>query len=214
MWELRWILLGMGALLIAGVYLWNRKPFSISFKSGSDPGKRAEPSISAIEAENSADAESPSEEIEPTSRSTQRQRTDRVVTLRLIGHGQAELSCEHAVRALRNAGLVHGEYGIFHYVPENPTDEPSFSVANLTEPGSFNVTESNDTTIPGMSFFIVLPGPADPIASFDAMVKTARRISQELNAELFDERGSSWSIQRERYIREEIIEYHHQLSRF
>jgi cell division protein ZipA len=107
---------------------------------------------------------------------------------------------------------VHGEFGIFHYLPINPTDEPSFSVANLTEPGSFNVTESNDSTIPGMSFFIVLPGPADPIASFDAMVKTARRISQELNAELFDEHGSSWSIQRERYIREEIIEYRHQLS--
>jgi cell division protein ZipA len=212
MWELRWILLGMGALLIAGVYLWNRKPFSVSFKSRSDPGERAEPSISTTEAESSSDAESPPEEIKPTSRPTQRQRTDRVVTLRLIGHGQTELSCEHAVRALKNAGLVHGEYGIFHYLPKNPTDEPSFSVANLTEPGSFNVTESTDSTIPGMSFFIVLPGPADPIASFDAMVNTARKVSQELNAELFDERGSSWSIQRERYIREEIIEYRHQLS--
>ena len=213
MWELRWILLGMGALLIGGVYLWNRKPFSISFKSRFGPGERAEPSISTIEAEDSQDAESSPKEVEPTSRPTQRQRADRVVTLRLIPHGQAELSCEHAVRALRNAGLVHGEYGIFHYLPKNPTDEPSFSVANLTEPGSFNVTESNDSTIPGMSFFIVLPGPADPIASFDAMIKTARRISQELNAELFDEHGSSWSIQRERYIREEIIEYRHQLSR-
>ena len=213
MWELRWILLGMGALLIGGVYFWNRKPFSISFKSRSDPGERAEPSISTIEAENSHDAESSPKEIEPTSRPTQTQRADRVVTLRLIPHGQAELSCEHAVRALRNAGLVHGEYGIFHYLPKNPTDEPSFSVANLTEPGSFNVTESDDSTIPGMSFFIVLPGPADPIASFDAMIRTARRISQELNAELFDEHGSSWSIQRERYIREEIIEYRHQLSR-
>ena len=212
MWELRWILLGMGALLIAGVYLWNRKPFSVSFKSRSDPGERAEPSISTTEAESSSDAESPPEEIELTPAPTQRQRTDRVVTLRLIAHGQAELSCEHAVRALKNAGLVHGEYGIFHYLPKDPTDEPSFSVANLTEPGSFNVTESNDSTIPGMSFFIVLPGPADPIASFDAMVNTARKVSQELNAELFDERGSSWSIQRERYIREEIIEYRHQLS--
>jgi len=30
---------------------------------------------------------------------------------------------------------------------------------------------------------------------------------------LHDERGSSWSVQRERYVREEIIEYRHQLER-
>ena len=212
MWELRWILVGMGALLIAGVYLWNRKPFSLSFRSGSPAAERAEPSISAIDDRNSPDADPPPEEVVPTSIPPLNQRTDRVVTLRLIGQEQEELSCDRVVRALKDAGLVHGQYGIFHYLPENITDESSFSVANLTEPGSFNVTEPNDSTIPGMSFFIVLPGPADPIASFDAMVQTAKRIAQELDAELFDERGSSWSIQRERYIREEIIEYRHQLS--
>ena len=211
--ELRWILLGMGTLLIAGVYLWNRKPFSISFRSRPDELDRAEPSISAIEAEKAPDSEPPSEVSKPTSQAPQRQRTDRVVTLRLIGQRQAELSCEEAVRALRDAGLVHGQYGIFHYPPGNAGDEPCFSVANLTEPGSFNVTDESDSTISGMSFFIELPGPADPIVSFDAMVQTARRIAQELNAELFDEHGSSWSIQRERYVREEIIEYRHQVSR-
>jgi cell division protein ZipA len=64
-----------------------------------------------------------------------------------------------------------------------------------------------------MSFFMVLPGPGDPVARFDTMVSTARAMAVELDAELYDDRGSSWSIQRERYVREEIIEYRHQLER-
>ncbi len=67
MWELRWILLGMGVLLIAGVYVWSRKPFDVSFRWGSDEQERAEPTIS---------------EIGTTSgHPTQRRGTDKVVTL-------------------------------------------------------------------------------------------------------------------------------------
>ena len=89
----------------------------------------------------------------------------------------------------------------------------AFSVASLTEPGSFDLEHSGDTTIAGLSFFVVLPGTDDPVARFDAMVETARALSVELAADLFDERGSSWSSQRERYLREELIEYRHQFER-
>jgi FtsZ-interacting cell division protein ZipA len=44
------------------------------------------------------------------------------------------------------------------------------------------------------------------------MVQTARSLAHDLEAELHDEKGSSWSIQRERYVREEIIRYRHQLE--
>jgi len=132
------------------------------------------------------------------------------VTLRLIPRG-AELTAEHAVVALRNAGLEHGRYAIFHR-PLGANRE-GFSVASLTEPGSFDLDHLDDSTIAGLSFFVVLPGAGDPVARFDAMVETARAMSVELAADLFDERGSSWSSQRERYLREELIEYRHQVER-
>ncbi len=213
MWELRWILLGMGVLLIAGVYIWSRKPFAISFRSGSDDLERAEPTISEIAAAHPSDTRGAPEDTATSPAHTQSRGTDKVVTLRFIGREHTGLSGEQAVFALREAGLVHGKYGIFHYLQGEESDEPLFSVANLTEPGSFDVTDFEDVTIPGMSFFMVLPGPGDPVVSFDAMVQTARALTQELDAELFDERGSSWSIQRERFIREEIIEYRHQQTR-
>ena len=86
-------------------------------------------------------------------------------------------------------------------------------MASLTEPGSFDLEHLQGTTIAGLSFFVVLPGTGDPVARFDAMVETARALSVELAADLHDERGSSWSVQRERYLREEIIEYRHQVER-
>jgi FtsZ-interacting cell division protein ZipA len=45
------------------------------------------------------------------------------------------------------------------------------------------------------------------------MVALARNLADDLDGVILDERGSSWSIQRERYVREEIIQFHHQLSR-
>jgi cell division protein ZipA len=112
---------------------------------------------------------------------------------------------------LRNAGLEHGRYAIFHR--QLGTNREGFSVASLTEPGSFDVENLGAGTIAGLSFFVVLPGNGDPVARFDAMVETARALSVELAADLFDERGSSWSSQRERYLREELIEYRHHFER-
>jgi cell division protein ZipA len=133
------------------------------------------------------------------------------VALRLIPR-DGELSSERAVLALRGAGLQHGRFGIFHRLADG-VGEALFSVASLTEPGSFNLANLSETTIAGLSFFVVLPGEGDPVARFDTMIETARALAVELDADLHDERGSSWSIQRERYVREEIIEYRHQLER-
>jgi cell division protein ZipA len=84
-----------------------------------------------------------------------------------------------------------------------------FSVASLVEPGNFDLSNIKEQQIPGVSIFMVLPGPMDGAEAFDLMTETARALSQSLNAELLDESGSTLSIQRERYLREEIIQYQH-----
>jgi FtsZ-interacting cell division protein ZipA len=44
------------------------------------------------------------------------------------------------------------------------------------------------------------------------MISAARTLSRSLDADLLDESGSSLSIQRERYLREEIIQFEHEIS--
>jgi cell division protein ZipA len=250
MWELRWVLLGLGGLLIIGIYFRGKLPFAgraaalrealPRFRlrgraeptlSGDEPsvadfGGGSEPHIGALAQSDADGAQVIRGRIEPAFESdsgepvpvcddsTPRESfspdaPERVIALRFVAKA-AELNLQEAMLALRAAGLEHGRYGVFHRVAGSGSAEPLFSVANLTEPGSFDLTAAAERTLPGMSFFMVLPGAGDPVERFDNMVETARALARELEAELFDDRGSSWSIQRERYVREEVIRYRHQ----
>jgi cell division protein ZipA len=215
MWELRWVLVGLGAALIAGMYLWGRGTFKRllpereqvkrwmpAHSDADDPWATPMPTDSELIESEANDAD-----VSPPSATP-----DRIITIRFVAKNK-ELSCGKVILALRAAGMQHGRYGIFHRVGNAGTDDPLFSVANLTEPGSFDLSNLEKSTIPGMSFFMTLPGSGDPVTAFDLMVETARSLAHDLDAELHDEKGSSWSIQRERYLREEIIEYRHQRAR-
>ena len=198
MWELRWVLIILGLVVIGCVY-W------ISQRRGAAQrtAQRSEPTLSGGDTlEISADGEPPPKSKAP-------QTPDRVVTLRLVAHNDRPLSAEQLVIALRKHGLRHGKYGIFHREGNGNVDQPVFSVASLVEPGSFDLSKLKETELPGVSLFMVLPSPVDGVTAFDDMVHTARELAQEFEVDLFDEQGSSWSFQRERYVREEIIQYRH-----
>ncbi|MFL2539482.1 MAG: cell division protein ZipA C-terminal FtsZ-binding domain-containing protein [Candidatus Rariloculaceae bacterium] len=210
MLELRWVLLSLGLLLVAGVYLWSY----ILSKKQSKPSltqlnQVVESCLTSETSPNDSHIENFAKEEEDELFSK------KIVTLRFVPKNNEELDLEQTVLALRNAGLQRGKYGIFHYFLDKGADdkEAEFSVANLIEPGSFDLSDIKGNVIPGMTFFMELPGCGDPIARFDRMVSIARDLKQILAAELLDEEGSHWSIQRERYIREEIIEYYHQHKR-
>jgi cell division protein ZipA len=235
MTQLRWVLLALGVLIIVAVYLRSRglPQKALSFlkrrrRAPRDARPRFEPVLGDGNArpgeldtvtgkadvgsslESAADTPEPEPEPEPTPEPEQP--VESVVTLRLIPR-EGRMSSNRVILALRAAGLRHGRYGIFHRHASELDDEPLFSVASLTEPGSFDLSKLSETTIAGVSFFMVLPGTGDPVDRFDQMVATARELARELGSELLDEKGSSWSIQRERYVREEVIEYRHSLER-
>lgn len=208
------MLLGLGILLIAGIYLWPRVSTILKKDKKSDFDFR----ISSAEAGPSVAPKDIPDEM-ATQPKVVSSVPKKVITIRFIPKSGGGLNAELAVLALRKAGLKHGKYGIFHYPSGEGEDEdeveyePEFSVASLIEPGSFDLTNLKETTLPGMSFFMVLSGTGDPVSRFDRMASVARALTQPLGSELFDEQGSSWSIQRERYVREEIIDYYHQKTR-
>jgi cell division protein ZipA len=129
--------------------------------------------------------------------------------LRLVGREKGAFKGDDLILSLRGIGLRHGKFGIFHRYDGNDESRTIFSAASLVEPGSFDLANIKDQQIPGISLFLVLPGPVDSVEAFDMMMAAARALSQSLNGELLDESGSTLSIQRERYLREEIIQYQH-----
>ncbi|WP_405229200.1 cell division protein ZipA [Lentisalinibacter sediminis] len=136
----------------------------------------------------------------------------KIITLRLVARGDDHFNGEQVVLALRGLGLRHGKFGIFHRVEGTDDESIVFSVASLVEPGTFDLANIREQQLPGVSMFMVLPGPKDGAEAFDEMMETARALADSLNGELLDEAGSTMSVQRERFLREEIIQYQHGLA--
>ncbi len=199
---LRWLLLGFGLAVVLAVYLYSRKDREKPDDSASMPGQskrsaedvRRTPSIG----EDSVDSDA---EVVP--------KNQRIITLRIVASGDTAFSGEELVLSLRGIGMRHGKFGIFHQFDGNDADKIVFSAASLVEPGSFDMENLQSQQIPGISLFMVLPSVIEGPQAFDLMMAAGRMLSQSLNAELLDESGSSLSIQREHYLREEIIQYEH-----
>ena len=213
---LRWLLLFFGVLVIGGVYLYSRRA-----KSKPDEGpvdvRRVEPTMQLEDDVPGADADGADDVVietadsEPVAEEPAEKIPQMIVTLRLVAGEKAAFKGDDLILSLRGIGLRHGKFGIFHRYDGNDETRTIFSAASLVEPGSFDLANIKDQQIPGISLFLVLPGPIDSVEAFDLMMAAARTLSQSLDGELLDESGSTLSIQRERYLREEIIKYQHSI---
>lgn len=219
--ELRWVLLGLGLLVILGILLFGQGVLRRSDMSlAARRARRREPTLepgTPLSKELSEDNQPHSlEKIESPviveRKPVPRRAPEKVIALRIVPKEELP-DGETTVLALRKLGLEHGQFGIFHMNSDTDPPEPLFSVARLTEPGAFDLTRLSESEIPGLSIFLTLPGTGDAVERFDRMMDTARSLARELDSDIFDEKGSSWSIQRERYLREEMIQYRHHHGR-
>ncbi len=216
---LRWLLLLFGLLVIAGVYLYSRREKTRS-KSEPTPSGRREPTLEAgespaepDEAPETGDAESASDAgVDDEAPVTPDKVPQKIVTLRLVARDGGSFRGDELVLSLRGIGMRHGKFGIFHRYDGNNENHTIFSAASLVEPGSFDLTNIKEQELPGISLFLILPGPIEAAEAFDMMMEAARAVAQALDGELLDESGSTLSIQRERYMREEIIQFEHSIK--
>ena len=211
---LRWLLLFFGILVIAGVYIYSRRARNSIDEDTADV-RRVEPTLQ-LDAEGSDTREPAAAIAEPSddeviTAEPAESLPQKIVTLRLVAHEKSAFKGDELILSLRGIGLRHGKFGIFHRYDGNDESRTIFSAASLIEPGSFDLANIKDQQIPGISLFLVLPGPIDSVEAFDLMMAAARTLTHSLDGELLDESGSTLSIQRERYLREEIIQYHHSI---
>jgi len=212
----RWVLLLIGVGLIGLIFAQSRGllPGRKSFRNL--PGLRKEPVLDELgqpDAELEPEPEpEPEEPLEPLIMPE-----SRVITVRIMPAPGTQFPAEELVLALRDVGLRHGEFGIFHCLaePDSPDGKERirYSVASLVEPGSFDLSNLKDSFYRGISIFMLLPAPEDGVQLFDEMLQTAREIARRIDGRLLDEQGGAMSIQRERYMREEVIEYLRQFAR-
>lgn len=227
---LRWILLLFGLLVIAGVYAYSRR--TPAKKADSPTVSRREPTLvgdlpqdddnagsgTLVEPDSElridvvdVDADDPdaADSFEEDVEASRIPIPQKIVTLRMIAHSGSTFQGDELILNLRGIGMRHGKFGIFHHFDANDSENAVFSAASLVEPGSFDLANIKEQQIPGISMFAVMPGPIDGVETFDMLMAAARTLAQSLDGELLDETGSTLSIQRERYMREEIVQYQH-----
>jgi len=210
---LRWLLLIVGLLVIAGVYLYSRREKIPPDEEDASPN-RVDPSLDGeelagepflINEEGASGDDSVEEEIDSSASDA----PQKIVTVRIVAREKQSFAGDELILSMRGIGLRHGKFGIFHRYDGSDESKTIFSAASLIEPGSFDLQNIQGQEIPGISLFMVLPGPVESIEAFDLMLAAARTLTQSLSGELLDESGSTLSIQRERYLREEVIQFEH-----
>lgn len=220
--ELRWILLGVGAILIAGIYLWGmrgslvdrlRKPdhgldddprFQLD-SDASDPLARVEPPL-----DKGSPADDP-EAAEPRNPSVdmldeESERLNLVLTIMAPADGHI-LGLEMASIA-SELGLRKGRSGTLDCYPdESGGGRPVFSIANVLEPGSFDWSRLEAARTPGLVCFMRLPGPTDPQSSLELMLNVASAMADRLGGRLCDDRRNRLSQQGIEHLRSEVAEF-------
>jgi cell division protein ZipA len=136
---------------------------------------------------------------------------DKIVTLYIAAKAGQAIAGPDLVVAAEKAGLVFGHRNIFHRLVDNhPEKGPIFSVANVVQPGYFDLHTIQQLSTPGISFFMTLPGPLSALDAWDTLLPTAERMAALLGGVLLDDERNALGRQRVANIRDELRAYDRQ----
>ena len=130
-----------------------------------------------------------------------------MLALTVVAQGR-QLRGSQVLKAITASGLSYGKMGIFHfYSPTRPGPRALFSVANVVEPGTFNLAQMEEVSTPGMILFANVTRPEDAMSTFNIMLEKARQLAAALDASVCDGRRSTLSKQGIEHIYSEIGEF-------
>lgn len=132
---------------------------------------------------------------------------EEVIVVHVMGNDE-RLSGKLLMQAVLDCGMRWGEYHIFHRYEGGAQDALAmFSMANAVEPGIFDIDAMETQSYVGVSFFLMLPGPANSRQALDMMVEAARRVARDTGGELRDEHHSALTQQTIEHLRQRVMEY-------
>ncbi|MFP5383518.1 MAG: cell division protein ZipA [Gammaproteobacteria bacterium] len=132
---------------------------------------------------------------------------EEVIVVHVMGNDE-RLSGKLLMQAVLDCGMRWGEYHIFHRYEGGAQDALAmFSMANAVEPGIFDIDAMEAQSYVGVSFFLMLPGPANSRQALEMMVEAARRVARDTGGELRDEHHSALTQQTIEHLRQRVMEY-------
>ena len=90
---------------------------------------------------------------------------------------------------LLTLGFKYGEMSLFHRHQNNSGQgDVLFSLANMFNPGTFDIDAMEQLTTRGLTIFMTLPNAGDPLQTFNMMHNAAKKIAKEFNAVVLDDK--------------------------
>jgi cell division protein ZipA len=134
---------------------------------------------------------------------------EKMIVMYLVEKHGGLLSGADIFGSLEQAGLRYGEMKIFHYYSDLDSSHspPVFSMANLVDPGWFDLISIDKIKTPGLTLFIRFPGPLSSVRAFDEMLDVINKLEQLIPVILKDKSRNKISKQMLMHMREEIVEF-------
>lgn len=147
------------------------------------------------------DDSEPSEE-QPVSKPDEPQRPNnqtmqqQILVMHLMARKGETLSGHDLQEAALKVGFRYGELKIFQrHLNEDGSGEVLFSMANLVNPGTFDLNTIDQMTTPGVTLFMALDDLEDPVAAFEVMTASVDTLVEALDLSVLDETRSSMTRQ-------------------
>lgn len=110
--------------------------------------------------------------------------------------------------SLLTLGFKYGEMNIFHRFQDNAgSGEVLFSLANMFNPGTFDLEDMDNMNTRGLSLFMTLPGPGEVLQNFNLMHNAAKKLAEEFGGQVLDGQRSVLTVQTVRHYVEKIREF-------
>ena len=135
-----------------------------------------------------------------------------VFMLNVLARSDQGFRGDDILHILLACDLRFGDMNFFHrHEFEAGRGAIQFSVANMMQPGVFDIDNMADMSTPGLVFFLTLPGPEDMMKAFDYMLETAQTVARNLGADVLDESRSVLTRQATEHSRQQIRELERRL---
>jgi cell division protein ZipA len=128
-----------------------------------------------------------------------------VFMLNVVSRDSNGFRGEDILHILLACDLRFGDMSFFHRHEQEAGRGPiQFSVANMVQPGVFDLDHMAGINTPGLVFFVTLPGPEDMMQAFDYMLETAQAVARNLDGDVLDESRSALTKQTLEHSRQQI----------
>lgn len=135
----------------------------------------------------SVQLEQPQPEPEQPAEAEENSQEPQLVTLYVVAAEGQQFHGTMVQQQLEALGFIFGEHQIFHRHLDNASSPVLFSVANMLQPGIFDLNKMEQFATVGLVFFMHLPSVGNDLVNARLMIKTVESFAQAVGGFVLDE---------------------------